>query len=379
MSRVRKQSTLHDMNTTIPCPDCVEPVPASERTPNGASLGPTNRISRGPNAPTVVERRAAAEPAVNVSKPERRSAWRRMLFRSVRLLLTGAVLAGAGTYIRHVVTSAASDQAYINAEITPLRAPIEGQLRLEAFQPGTLISQGANVFSVENSRFGNQEVNGQLNWVRELTDRLQAEADEAGVRCQQQEQMYRVYEKLHRDKLISDLEFIDEQTKLAVSRSAFTNKQAQVRQAAARAREVESQVELQKRAVVNMPFNGVVWMVPAKPGAQVAAHEPVLQVIDPQRIWVDAFFHEKHADKLRPGVVVAIRAIDGVETWRGRIESVRAGVGRIAYDNFPTGLPGEYGSRRVAVRVTMESKNPFGASQFFGVGRSVVVSLADHE
>jgi multidrug resistance efflux pump len=332
-----------------------------------------------PHGPAVPERRAAAEPTINLSKPERRSVWRPLLFKSVRLVLTGAVLAGAGTYVRHVVSSADSDQAYINAEITLLRAPIEGQLQLEAFQPGVMISEGASIFSVQNSRFGNQEANGQLNWVRELTERLQAEADEAGVRCQQQEQMYRVHEKLHQDKLISDLEFIDEQTKLAVSRSAFTNKQVQVRQAAARAREMESQVELQKRAVVNMPFDGVVWMAPAKPGAQVAAHEPVLQVIDPRRIWVDAFFHEKHANKLRPGAAVVIRAIDGVETWRGRVESVRAGVGRIAYDNFPAGPPGEYTSRRVAVRVTMESENPFGASQFFGVGRSVVVSLADHE
>jgi len=35
--------------------------------------------------------------------------------------------------------------------------------------------------------------------------------------------------------------------------------------------------------------------------------------------------------------------------------------------------------RRVAVRVAMESNNPYEASQFFGVGRSVVVEVNDHE
>jgi multidrug resistance efflux pump len=367
------------MNTTIPNHEGVEAAPLPEKPTNGAGVGPTNRVPRGPVPLTKPERRAVAEPSVDAPKPERPSVWRRLVFRTVRLALTVAVLVGAGTYVRHVVTSAISDQAYINAEITVLRAPIEGQLRLEAFQPGAMISQGTSVFRVENPRFGNQEVNGQLNWVRELTERLQAEADEAAVRCQQQEQVYRLHEKLHRDKLIPDLEFFEEQTKVAASRSVLTNKLIQARQAAARAREVEAQVELQKQAVVNMPCDGVVWMAPAKPGVQVAAHEPVLQVIDPRRIWVDAFFHERKADKLRPGVAVVMRAVDGVQTWHGRVESVRAGVGRIAYDNFPAGLPGEYVGRRVAVRVTMESKNPFDASQFFGVGRSVVVSLADHE
>ena len=163
------------------------------------------------------------------------------------------------------------------------------------------------------------------------------------------------------------------------ARTALTNKQAQARQADARAREVERQVELQKEAMVQMPFDGVAWTVPAKNGAQVAAHEPVLQVIDPRRIWVDAFFHEKHARKLRVGASVIIRTRDERQTWPGRVESVRGGVGRIACENFATGLPGDFTRRRVAVRVAIESHNPYNAGQFFGVGRSVVIELNDHE
>ena len=302
-----------------------------------------------------------------------------MFFRCARLVLTGALLAGVGAYARHTLTSATSEQAYINAEMTVLRAPIEGQLQWQPVQPGTTLFRGTEVFRVENPRFGNQDAMAQLNWLRELTDRLRAEADEAAVRCRQQEQVYRLEEKLHEEKLISRLAFLEEETKLALARTALTNKQAQARQADARAREVERQVELQKEAMVQMPFDGVAWTVPAKNGAQVAAHEPVLQVIDPRRIWVDAFFQEKHAPKLRVGARVTVRALDGRETWRGRVESIRGGVGRIAYENFAAGLPGDFTRRRVAVRVAMESDNPYEASQFFGVGRSVVVAVNDHE
>ena len=232
------------------------------------------------------------------------------------------------------LTSATSEQAYINAEMTVLRAPIEGQLRLEPVQPGARIVRGATLFRVENPRFGNQEAMAQSNWLRELTGRLQAEADEAAVRCQQQEQVYRLHEKMHEEKLISRLAFLEEETKLALARTALTNKLVQARQAEARAREVERQVELQKEAMVQMPFDGVAWTIPAKSGAQLAAHEPVLQVIDPRRIRVDAFFHEKYAPKLRVGARVTIRALDGGDHWPGRVESVRGGVGRIAFEDF---------------------------------------------
>jgi len=94
---------------------------------------------------------------------------------------------------------------------------------------------------------------------------------------------------------------------------------------------------------------------------------------------VDAFFHERHAGKLRVGARVSVRALDGRETWQGRVESVRGGVGRIAYDNFAGGLPGDFTRRRLAARVAMDSANPYPANQFFGVGRSVVVTLNDHE
>jgi len=365
------------MNSTITCPERVSatPPPPSRST----------RISTNNRLPDLLPPRVPAEPKgvtdVGAVQPEstRPSGRRQVIFRCGRLVLTGAVLAGAGMYATHTFTSATSEQAYINAEMTVLRAPIEGELQLDALQPGAMIFRGATVFRIENRRFGNQDAMAQLNWLRELTERLQAETDEAVVRCRQQEQVYRLHEKLHEEKLISRLAFIEEETKLALARTALTNKQAQARQAAERASAAGRQVELQKEAMVQMPFDGVAWTIPAKTGAQVAAHEPVLQVIDPQRIWVDAFFHEKQARKLTLGTRVTIRALDGKETWPGRVESIRGGVGRIAYESVAAGLPGDFTRRRVAVRVAMESNNPYDASQFFGVGRSVVVDINDHE
>lgn len=310
---------------------------------------------------------------------ERAAARRRFVFRCVRLTLAGGMLLGAGTYARNTFLSLTSERAYISAELTELRAPIDGQLLLEPVRPGTQISAGTVLFRVENLRYGNAGAMSQFSWVRELAERLKVENEDAVVRYQQQERLFQIHEKLYREKLISALAFLEEETKLALARTAMTNKQAQLGQAEARCWEVERQLALQKEAVVAMPFDGTAWSIAARNGAQVSTHESVLQIIDPERIWVDAFFDERHAGKFAVSTPVVVRTADGKGTWQGRVESIRGGVGRIPSENFAAGGQGESMRRRISVRVKMDPPKLYDASQFFGVGRSVVVTLRNHE
>ena len=304
---------------------------------------------------------------------------RQRLFRCVRLTLAGGLVSCAVMYARSVLTTARSEQAYINGEITALRAPIPGQVRLEPPGSGRALQAGATLFSIENVRFGNEQAAAQLNWVTELAQRLQAEGDEAAVRLQRQDEVTRIHEKMYAEGIIPRLEVIEEQAKLALAGTILTNKLALAKKAAERLAELTQQVQLQQSAVVKMPFDGVAWTVPAKNGAQVAINETVVEVIDPGKIWVDAFFHERHAEKLVVGSEVNVETERGEFVCRGRVESVRSGVGRIAYEGVAAVSPTEYTQRRVSVRVRLEDATPFEASQFFGVGRSVVVTVNGHE
>jgi membrane fusion protein, multidrug efflux system len=323
---------------------------------------------------------APASPPVNhAPEPKRKSSSRGIFFRCVRLLLAAGLLTAAAFYAQFTLTNVASDQAYISAEIISVRAPIAGQVSFQPVAPGAVVSSGTTLFHLENPRFGNQEVMTQLNWIKELVERLQVETDEAIVRHKQQEQIFRHHEALFKEQLISRLAYLDEETKFALALTARTNKQAQLHQALARAREVERQVDLQKEATVTMPVDGVVWNLPQQNGGHVPPGETVMQIIDPKRIWVDALFAEKHADKLQVGTQVAIRTRDGKQSWTGRVESIRGGTGRVAQESIATAGFGEFARRRVAVRVKMESAKPFDAAEFYGVGRSVIVSLNSHE
>ena len=272
-----------------------------------------------------------------------------------------------------------SDQAYINGTITSRAQPIAGQLQLEPLEPGRPVSAGATLFRVENLRFGNLEAMSQLNWIRELVDRL----TRGSRRCQsallEAAVIFKHFEALFKDKLTraSRVHRGGIKSGTVPGRSEPEKRSASFdRSSVARSR---THLALQRQAAVTMPFDGVVWAVRVQNGAEIGAHETVLHLMDPARLWVDAFVHEKHVDKFQVGIPVIVRTVDGKESWKGQVESVRAGVGRLDPESCVAVPPGELSRRRVAVRVRLDTAPPFTACQFFGVGRSVVVSLPERQ
>ena len=65
---------------------------------------------------------------------------RRTVFRTVRLFVALGLVAAMCYLGWRALTVVATDQAYITAEIVPMRAPIAGELRLKALEPGKMAS-----------------------------------------------------------------------------------------------------------------------------------------------------------------------------------------------------------------------------------------------
>jgi multidrug resistance efflux pump len=314
------------------------------------------------------------QPVTEAVESNEDSRGRRWFFRIVRLAVAGALGWAAVLLVQRHANVVSSDQAYLNGPITALRAPIGGVLRLESWEPGAEIQAGATLFRVDNLRFGNVEAMSQLNWIQELMDRLRVEHAEAELRLAQEVELFKYQEALFQDKIISRTVYLQEESKVALCRIAVNSKRDQLRAAAIRSQEIEKHLALQKQAVTTMPFDGVVWSVRAQDGSEVGGHETVLHVLDSKRVWVDAFVHEKHTGKFEVGTQLMVRAVDGAELWTGRVESIRGGVGRLDPEQFVAVPAGDLSRRRVAVRIKLDSANPFTASQFFGVGRSVKVT-----
>jgi multidrug resistance efflux pump len=248
---------------------------------------------------------------------------------------------------------------------------------MESLRPGAALKKGDVLFKVVNPRFGDRETAAQSQTLANLVETLQGELSAAqesllllGAARDRSARMYR-------SQLVARAQMEEDETRLKIGQRLVESKSAQLVRCQARAREMAAQLDLQKESVVCLPVDGVVWSVAGKMGEQFEANKPVLEIINPARLWVDAFFPERFAEALRPGLKASISPVDGSSSWSGELQSVRAGVGRLAYDTTVAVPPPELAKRQVAVRVGGDWKQPYGASEFYGVGRSVQVAFGD--
>ena len=310
-----------------------------------------------------------------VPKTAKGGSKRQTFFRTFRLLLAFALLGGIGFLGWRALTVVVSDQAYINAEIIPLRVPIAGALHMQNVEPGSVVDAGTPLLQIDNPHFGNTPMASELNRMQETVERLRAECEEAEARVPKMEQIYQRAATMNREKLMSQVQFIEEEVKLTSAKASALKRREQWSLAEKRHARLEKQASALQSMTVNAPFDGVVWAAPTQDGAFVQTHETALQLINPKQVWVDAYLPERHAGKFRVGTSVTVRLLDDQRTLQGRVESVRAGVGRVPVGNSGAVAPGEFAQRRIAIRVKLETANPFPASEFYGVGRSVALEL----
>ena len=108
-------------------------------------------------------------------KPVRRpgqSSARRSVFRAIRLFVALGVVAGVCCLGWRAMTVVVSEQAYINAEIVSVRAPIAGELQTQGIESGQEVSAGTPLFRISNPRFADTMIASELSRMQELVDQI---------------------------------------------------------------------------------------------------------------------------------------------------------------------------------------------------------------
>ncbi len=298
---------------------------------------------------------------------------RSSLFRIFRTAVVVLLLIAAGSWLRRTLTSLESEQAVINAEIIQIRTPITGELVIGDVRPGMLVKKGDVLFEVRNARFGDRESVAQYNGLQNLVESVQAELLGAKNEHELAEIASERTERLWKAQLIPRIEKEQAAKRVVMAKALVAAKEEQLTRSRERTAEMEKQMEMQKASIVTIPEDGLIWSITGKSGEQVDSNKLVMEVLNPTRIWVDAFFAERHAQELRPGLPAKIRSLDSTLEWSGNMQSIRAGVGRFAYDTTVAVPPPEMAKRMIAVRVEAGWDRPFSPVEFYGVGRSVEV------
>ena len=139
----------------------------------------------------------------------------------------------------------------------------------------------------------------------------------------------------------------------------------------------------QQNVRVLAPTTGLVWSIDSQPQEIVEANKPIIQLLNCQNLWVEAFINETDANKLVVGQEAQINLNNSSNVpWKGRVETIRAGTGRIEVGQYVVEPPPEIARRQLPVRVaTVRIKVDWQKTHRFGdfclAGRSVNVRFIE--
>lgn len=303
----------------------------------------------------------------------------RLVLQLIRLTVIITVVVVLSYMIVKECRMLSSEQALINTEIISIHSPISGVVNMNDVVLGVAYPKAYALFKVNNPCFGNVESTAQFNYLQNLIDVINNELIQNVLYREKYIADQRRFRILQVVGGVSRRDLEEVENSLTVIDNVIEKKREQLKHLQERFLEAQQQMNLQKEYEVLMPFNGVLWAVVKKNNEIVNANDEVIQIIDPKKIWVDAFFHEKYVKKLRPGNKVIVREIGSRREWPGEIMFVRAGAGRFVFNSLLVEPPDLMKKRLVVARIRVVWQDAFTPEEFNGVGRGVVVFMPRYE
>lgn len=109
---------------------------------------------------------------------------------------------------------------------------------------------------------------------------------------------------------------------------------------------------LQQNVLVLAPTTGTIWSIDSQPQEIVEANKSIIQLLNCQNLWIEAFINETDASKLVVGQEAQINLNNSSNVqWKGRVETIRAGTGRFEVGQYVVEPPPEITRRQLPVRV----------------------------
>jgi HlyD family secretion protein len=166
-------------------------------------------------------------------------------------------------------------------------------------------------------RLDDQEHVAQVQLTRSALAGARARAERAALEAEEAQRQWARTQELARERVVSETLMDQERTRAAVTLTAKTAAEANVSEATAT---LEAAEALLAKTVMKAPFDGVVldvttevgeWISPAPPGVFIP---PVVDLIDPEALYVSAPIDEADVARLEVGLPVRIT----LDAFRGR-------------------------------------------------------------
>jgi HlyD family secretion protein len=258
---------------------------------------------------------------------------RRQRTRWLRLLLILALVAGGGMGLRLTVfrpklvpvTVHRVERGRVEDTVVNSRAgTVQSRRRSEISPgiPGLVVEiparKGARVRKGDVLlRLNDREHKAQVELARQALEAARALADQARFEAEYAERQWKRTQELSRGQVISDTATDADRTRTLTTQAAVTAAQARILEAKASLEAASATLE---KTVITAPFDGVVldvttevgeWISPSPPGVPIP---PVLDLIDPEALYLSAPIDEADVARLRTGLPVRVT----LDAFRGR-------------------------------------------------------------
>ncbi|KFL37902.1 hypothetical protein N788_01655 [Arenimonas donghaensis DSM 18148 = HO3-R19] len=204
----------------------------------------------------------------------------------------------------------------VDARYTHRVGPITpGRLLLVDVQPGDTVEAGQVLAELDPV-----DLEQRLDALRAAAERAEATLSELEARHAFAASQAERYEKLFTAQVVSEEQIITKRQELRIAESALNAGHKEIARTRADVRAAESQRD---SLVLRAPVNGIVAARTADPGTTVVAGQPVIEVIEPGEVWLNARFDQVSAHGLAAGLpaVIELRSREG-ELFNGEVVRV---------------------------------------------------------
>jgi membrane fusion protein (multidrug efflux system) len=314
------------------------------------------------------------------------------------------MLVSGGYYWRFVAPYESTDDAFVEADVTPIAPQVAGRVLMVPVSDNQLVEKGAVLFEIDPSDYQAQldQARAELTAARGraaqadaqlAVDRAKVAQEHASVTAAEAE-ANRAEADYGRYRDVGSLAVSASQVDLAATQarsSAAQVTEARNRQLAMEAQTGLDEAEIQtaraevirgeasvRQAELNLSYTRVVAPVEGfvthrgvEPGDYAQAGQPQLALV-PRNVWVVANFKETQLTRMRPGQPVEI-SVDAYPQLiiRGHVDSIQSGAGARFSLFPPENASGNYVKvvQRVPVKIVLDDAQ---GAQVLGPGMSVI-------
>jgi membrane fusion protein, multidrug efflux system len=380
---------------------------------NSAILNQSDSVSFSKvSAPTLPNNRAVIETeedqsnAVNGESPKasapKKSNRRRNLIVGVAAL--AATLATGVYYYEFVAPFESTDDAFIEAHVTPIAPQVAGRVTQLLVKDNQLVKQGDVLLQIDPSDYQTkldqeranlaaaksrlEQANEQFTVDQAKVEQEKANVVAAQAEAKQADADYKRYQAVGDQGIsASQLDFAgtkasSSEAEANAAREKELAAEAQVNLAKAGIQTASAEVQKNQADVhqaelnlsytqVKAPEDGYITHRTVETGAYVQTGQPLLAIV-PNRVWVVANFKETQLTDMRPGQPVTVK-VDAYPqlTFKGHVDSIQHGSGASFSLLPPENASGNYVKvvQRVPVKIILDKISD--ANVVLGPGMSV--------